>query len=110
MAKVMAITIKGLGKDDFGLPQYLWATKEQFNALMDAQYDDEKRNQLFTLGDRTFRLSDILQAKEMDLDYAKGLPAFRGYVLEALKKEEQNKIESGNLKKIHELSEGLFNM
>lgn len=98
--QIAAITVKGSGKDENGLTNYVWATKKQLSRLLEAQFDDIERNFVFQLGDYGIRPCDILTFKIMSLDKAKELPAFRGYVLEALEQEKQGKLESSNFSKL----------
>lgn len=90
--QIAAITVKGFGRDENGLTNYVWATKKQLGRLLEAQFDDIERNFVFQLGDYGIRPCDIITFKIMSLDKAKDLPAFRGYVLEALEKEKRGKL------------------
>lgn len=92
--QIVAITVKGSGKDENGLTNYVWATKKQLSRLLEAQFDDIERNFVFQLGDYGVRPCDILTFKIISLDKAKELPAFRGYVLDALEKEKRGKLGS----------------
>lgn len=98
--EIAAITVKGFGKDENGLMNYVWATKKQLSRLLEAQFDEVERNFVFKLGDFGIRPCDILTFKMINVDKAKELPAFRGYVLDALKKEKQGKLESSNFAKL----------
>lgn len=93
MTKVYAVTIKGYGKDEFGLQQYEWATEKQVRRILNSQNDSEHRDDFFQLGERVFRCKDIVQIKEMQLEYATGIPSFRGYVLEQIDREEREEAE-----------------
>lgn len=94
--KIYAIKIKGLGTDANSINQYEWATPSQFEALMSAYDDPVRSTRPFRLGDCVFRLSDFISGKAMRVSYARELPSFKPYVLEALEREkkEQAKLEN----------------
>lgn len=85
--KVIKIVLKWSGRDENGLQQYVWATAKQADDIMASQFDDKQNQRLFKIGTESFRASDVLRMSEMRLGEAKGLPAFRPYVVEALKAE-----------------------
>lgn len=87
--KVAAITIKGLGYDDNGLNQYIWATQTQLKRLLECQFDEERRNFVFMIGDRGVKPSDVITFKIVDVATAEKWPSFRKYVLNELEKEDQ---------------------
>ena len=86
-SEIAAITIRGLGKDDNGLQQYVWATKKQLERLLESQFDEVERNFVFQIGDRGIRPCDILAFKIVSLDTARDWPVFKPYVLRALETE-----------------------
>ena len=98
--EIAAITVKGFGKDENGLVNYVWATKKQLSRLLEAQFDEVERNFVFKIGDFGIRPCDILTFKMVSIDRAKELPAFRGYILEALEKEKQEKLAPSNFSKL----------
>lgn len=93
MTKIVAIVLKGMGKDTNGFQQYVWATEKQMHQIMQAQSDDEMRDHLFELGGHYFKVRDIERAETKDLEYAKDLPAFRRYVLDAIQQEKHEALD-----------------
>lgn len=87
--EVAAIVVKGLGKDEFGLQQYVWATKKQLARLLEAQFDEVERNFVFKLGDRGIRPCDLISFKIVELKTAREWPAFKPYVVGALNDENE---------------------
>ena len=85
--EVAAIITKNLGKNEFGLQNYLWATKKQLQRLLEAQFDEVARTYVFQIGDQGVRPCDIETFKIVNLDTAREWPAFRPYVLRALEAE-----------------------
>lgn len=85
--KIVKIVLKWMGKDENGLQQYVWATKKQADDIMNSQFDDKQNQKLFMIGGESFRASDVARMSEVRVGEAKGWPAFRPYVLEALKAE-----------------------
>ena len=105
---VAAITVKNLGDDEHGLRQYMWATKKQAQQLLDLQFDEKKNHFVYMLGDESIRPCDILAVKFVKIKEARRWPAFRGYVLDALKAEipeviSIDKSNKENLKRLEKL-------
>jgi len=108
---VAAIIVKGLGVDEHGLQKYLWATKSQAEQLLEAQFDSNKRYALFMLGNDSIRPCDIVRVQFKKVREVKEWPAFRGYVLDELEKEQgRGRIGGGNTainNKINDVTKGL---
>lgn len=104
---VAAITVKNLGADEHGLQQYLWATKQQAMRLLEAQFDEEQNHFVYMLGNESIRPCDIVAVKFVKVKEARQWPAFKGYVLDALKAELPEVIaidkNEENLKRLEEL-------
>ena len=113
---VAAIVVKGLGTDENGLQQYLWATKTQVERLLELQFDEQKNHYVYMLGDNSIRPCDILSVKFVKVKTALDWPAFRGYVLKELEAEEaknqkleineNGRLKLEELKKQHNLLRG----
>lgn len=103
---IASIIVKNLGLDENGLQKYLWATKEQAERLLEAQFDETDKYLLFMLGNESVRPCDILQVRFRKVKEVKDLPAFRNYVLKELEAEEkQNKLDNVNEQNIKRLEE-----
>ena len=90
--KVVAITTSNLGKDENGFQKYIWATEDELNKLLDAQFDEERRSFVYRIGDSSIRPCDIVSFKFVKIKEAKDWPAFRSYVILSLEKEEEKKM------------------
>ena len=88
---VVRATIKGLGKDENGIQQYVWLTQQQADELSERQYDTELCRRLVKYGDRRFKPIDVESMEDLPLteEMIKYSANFRGYVLEALMEEGQ---------------------
>lgn len=87
--EVVALTIKGLGKDNNGLQKYIWVTKSQLERLLESQYDAEERYFVFNIGGVGVRPCDIITFKTVKLKEAREWPSFRKYILPELEKEKK---------------------
>lgn len=100
MTKIVAIVLKGMGKDANGFQQYVWATEKQMHQIMQAQTDDEMRDHLFELGGHYFKVRDIERAETKNLEQAQYFPAFRRYVLDAIEREEHEALEKPDIRRL----------
>lgn len=91
---IAAIIIKGLGVDEFGLQQYVWATKKQAEKLLEAQYDEERNKFVFILGDEGIRPCDIVRIKFVKVKEAVKWPALKRYVIDELYLEAENEAKN----------------
>ena len=107
--KVVAITTSNLGKDENGFQKYIWATEDELNRLLDAQFDEERRTFVYRIGDSSIRPCDIVSFKFVKIKEAKDWPSFRNYVVAKLGKEdemkkiENNEVNEEGRKKLEEL-------
>ena len=100
--KVAAITTRNTLVDSNNFKQYLWATEKQARSLLKLQFDDDKKQKVYLLGDRGIRPCDIIDIRFMDLEKAKELPAFRSYVVKALAEEEKRgKLDTSNIRRLN---------
>ena len=83
---IYAVAIRGLGPDTNGINQYEWATAKQNADITDAIINGRSH---VVINGGTVRVSDIARTKPMRLSYARTLPSFNPYVLEALEAEKQ---------------------
>lgn len=106
MSKVVGILLKNNEVTSYGVKNWLYVTKEQFDRIMESQLDPEMRNFRWAVNDRTFTLSDIKETKVMDVEYAKTLPTWGKYIEKRVKEQElleaQNQNSEG-LKKLEEM-------
>ena len=109
--KVVAITTSKLGKDVNGFQQYIWATEDELNKLLDAQFDEERRTFVYRIGDSSIRPCDIVGFKYVKIKEAKDWPAFRRYIYNSLEKEDEKKLLEKNnynldgLKRLQEIKD-----
>ena len=107
--KVVAITTSKLGKDANGFQQYIWATEDELNRLLDAQFDEERRSFVYRIGDYSIRPCDIICFKFVRIKEAKEWPSFRNYVVAKLGKEDETKkiegaeVNEEGIRKLEEL-------
>lgn len=89
--KVVRAIIKGWGKDENGVQQYAWLTEAQAKRVLDLQGDTKQANALVRIGDKFVRISDIMSMEFVPLteELVKYSVSFKGYVLEALAKEQK---------------------
>ena len=109
---IHAVAIRGLGLDANGINQYEWLTEKQHKSIASAI---AKGDTHVFIGGEIILVRDILKTKPMKLSYARTLPSFKPYVLEALEAEKQEAAKLANpegkarldaLKAKHRLGQG----
>lgn len=109
---IYAVAIRGLGPDPNGINQYEWATAKQNAEITDAIINGRSH---VVINGAVVRVNDISKTKPMKLSYARTLPSFKPYVLEALEAEKQEAAKLANpegkarldaLKAKHRLGQG----
>lgn len=106
VSKVVGILLKNNEVTSYGVKNWLYVTKEQFDKIMESQLNPEMRNFRWAVNDRTFTLSDIKETKVMDVEYAKTLPTWGKYIENRVKEQELLEAQNQNpegLKKIEEM-------
>lgn len=74
---VWAITIKGIEQDStFGINKYVWVTDKQAERILDLQYDEKHKDDIFMASGVAFRIKDIKNMKRLPLSEAKGYFSF----------------------------------
>lgn len=89
--KIVALTTKQTQRDENGFMRYIWATEDEMRKLLDAQFDEERRNYVYMLGDKSVRPCDIIEVKVVKIKEAKNWPAFNKTVYEKLLLEDGRK-------------------
>lgn len=88
-----AITLKNLGRDSNGLPNYIWATKSQVDKIGELRNNPQRRYDFIEIGDFIFSPMDISHIEKKNTEHI-GIPMPK-YVIERYEADEARKLGIG---------------